>query len=226
MSFNGENPDQLVEYKKILLEKIQVGIRKEKIYPVDLDLKVMTDYTAKTIVADLRAFFWSKPVQREVLETQVPRSWWDAFKKAYFPEWLLKRFPITWEKIFTKVETIYVYPQMDVVYPGATMEMVTWEGYKGSVSDFDSTEKDRLWKENELLIFKLQAAENAAKYWQGEAQKLANFSGFYEGLNIVEAEDPEPGLVSSSAVEYWKNRALLADDYLADVDHEKEKENK
>lgn len=39
-----------------------------------------------------------------------PKTWWDAFKHAHFPAWLIRLFPIAYEKIH--VRNIYhLYPQ-------------------------------------------------------------------------------------------------------------------
>ena len=48
---------------------------------------------------------------------QVPKSWWQHFKKDCFPEWLKRRFPVRWtlrEKVIP-YEILAAYPQANIV---------------------------------------------------------------------------------------------------------------
>jgi hypothetical protein len=39
-----------------------------------------------------------------------PSDWWEAFKKRFFPKWLLKKYPV----VYHEEKTVYVCPHIDV----------------------------------------------------------------------------------------------------------------
>lgn len=37
--------------------------------------------------------------ERIQVHARWPETWWDAFKERWFPQWLLRRFPVSWSEI-------------------------------------------------------------------------------------------------------------------------------
>ncbi len=68
-------------------------------------------------VLSLVAYMAASTVHRGVTASErVPVSWWDAFKAAWFPEWLLCRFPARTRAIETRVEFVHVCPHLPPFY--------------------------------------------------------------------------------------------------------------
>lgn len=64
---------------------------------------------------------------------RAPKTWFQHFKAAYFPAWLLRRFPIQWheEKQHVIVNVGAVYPQFPEAYPRNLGE-IRFSYYKNS----------------------------------------------------------------------------------------------
>jgi hypothetical protein len=61
--------------------------------------------------------------QLDKVEIRYPSDWWQAFKQRWFPEWLLKRYPVIEEiKI---VDILALYP--DINLPGHRGIINVWE---------------------------------------------------------------------------------------------------
>lgn len=64
-------------------------------------------YKAATrqLVKELRIAVW-----KEALPTQTfsyPANWWQAVKERWFPDWLLRRFPVVYNKITCTLDRLY-----------------------------------------------------------------------------------------------------------------------
>ena len=50
--------------------------------------------------------------QVESKSVRYPADWWEAFKNHWFPEWMLKRWPVRWNT--EKLEAWEVYPKLSL----------------------------------------------------------------------------------------------------------------
>jgi len=44
--------------------------------------------------------------------TKRPLDWWQYFKERWFPQWLIRKYPLDWEYILTKHTTLNVCPHI------------------------------------------------------------------------------------------------------------------
>lgn len=103
------NNDKLFE--EILLEKFEIGVSKEigkaslllnsEIYIEDLSRNL-----GRSIVVQLRGFLWSEKLKSSFV--RYPSDWWEHFKQRWFPNFLLKKYPVK--------ETVHEF-SASIVYP-------------------------------------------------------------------------------------------------------------
>lgn len=88
-------------------------------------LKTMTLSTRLGIFDELVTELVAEVLAEEVdnrskeVSFEVPATWWDHFKRDYFPDWLLYKFPIK-QKTLSKTVTfrrLATYPKLPHVYP-------------------------------------------------------------------------------------------------------------
>ena len=58
-------------------------------YPQRLELEGYDDYLRDYFIRQLSWHLWGKKIET----ITYPRTWWDAFKNYWFPKWLRKRYP-------------------------------------------------------------------------------------------------------------------------------------
>lgn len=56
----------------------------------------------------LEHFVYSKTL--DVIEVKYPASWWQHFKQAFFPQWLLRYFPV--KETVVKYDVAALYPDI------------------------------------------------------------------------------------------------------------------
>jgi len=63
------------------------------------------DYITNQLQYKLTTFIPAEDMKHEthVVSVDYPKTWWDAFKLAYFPQWLLNRYPVDFT---TKEESV------------------------------------------------------------------------------------------------------------------------
>jgi hypothetical protein len=95
------------DFETATLEKLQFGIQKEVSRQI-LDptnqtrIKAYISDISNNIVVQVRTFVWAEKLDPVVITHE--KTWWDAFKKRWFPQWLLKRYPVEY-----KTHTIQFY---------------------------------------------------------------------------------------------------------------------
>lgn len=65
------------------------------------------------LVYKLEAYIQGLPDHKIKIDEEFPEDWWEAFKDRWFPEWLLKRYPVKYKRIYVN-QKIYksVCPHM------------------------------------------------------------------------------------------------------------------
>ena len=112
----------------ICLEQFKVGI--QQIIPWSTLRESITLYSEQDIV--LRGMVLS--IQAYVLAEEVdcrhrdvsfvfkfPSTWWQHFKQSYYPEWLLRKFPVRYSESIGKKRVIFrrlaTYPKANIAIP-------------------------------------------------------------------------------------------------------------
>jgi hypothetical protein len=107
---------------RMILKQLKVGVQ----LPISrtllegCDVRV-GDYLASSLADELCLRLTAKPYGQEdvrISHHEVPETWWDAFKLAYFPEWLLLRFPAKFTRLLETKYTYYVCPHAELPYSG------------------------------------------------------------------------------------------------------------
>lgn len=66
---------------------------------------------------------------QEHFQLKYPRTWWDAVKARWFPKWLLRKFPIKYNAVWTT----HVFPEMAVPKQGkefVTLKVIPYEAFE------------------------------------------------------------------------------------------------
>jgi hypothetical protein len=85
-------------------------------------LEVVVKDCAERMGKDIVAFVDMPSEQLQVVEDYAtfytPKTWFQHFKKTYFNDWLLKKFPVQWheEKMRVEIKISAVYPQLPQVF--------------------------------------------------------------------------------------------------------------
>jgi hypothetical protein len=72
-------------------------------------------------------------------EVRYPKTWWDAFKRAYFPNWLLKHMPVTMTLV--TLDAKLIYPDLYLEEHNRHMIIL-----KSEPKDYLYPEEEQLWK--------------------------------------------------------------------------------
>jgi len=88
--------------RQIDLERVTIG-RSEAISRreiANMTVEVVDDFVHYQLVARFKAQCWAEGFDkgREWVEFESPATWWEHFKLAYVPAWLLKRWPVRMKK--------------------------------------------------------------------------------------------------------------------------------
>ena len=89
-------------YWQVELEALQ--FRVDYLAPIleDISCKIKLDDILREKIFELRRKVWAECLQTEsktvTHEFFSPRTWWQHFKKEKFPKWLLKKYPVDFEK--------------------------------------------------------------------------------------------------------------------------------
>jgi hypothetical protein len=93
------NPDRM--FREIVAEKIQLAsqicISGECLRDARLDL--LADHAANQLVLRLSAYVVGLPTERISVHRQWPADWVQAFKERWFPAFLLRRWPVRYERL-------------------------------------------------------------------------------------------------------------------------------
>ena len=68
-------------------------------------LNVYLDYVFDMLEFELNGFIWGQKTEPQ--EIIYPRDWWQAFKARWFPEWLLKKYPVVFIEHVISFNVLY-----------------------------------------------------------------------------------------------------------------------
>ena len=105
-------------YKNVTLEKLTFGM---EIYIAVEEMQRFPEHIGYRI----RGYVWSQDAGRKE-HFQYPADWWQAFKERWFPEWLLKKYPVRYtHKEFLVKAT---YPDLVVQNHNPVLRLIetTW----------------------------------------------------------------------------------------------------
>jgi hypothetical protein len=108
-----------------VLDKIsfEIGIRA---HLMDMELEEREDYIADQFLYELRFFLWGK--ERVEQTVTYPITWVDAIKSRFFPKWLLRRYPASFNTIPVKI--IRVCPHLIEDRKERHLEWAQWKERK------------------------------------------------------------------------------------------------
>ncbi len=94
----GRVPVNSSPVKQISLQELAFRLREAVPDHYPTQISYITGDFLKCLYLELREDIWAEKLQdteKEVkFEFSYPAGWWQYFKQDYFPEWLLKRFPV------------------------------------------------------------------------------------------------------------------------------------
>ena len=94
-----------VEARKLETVRYKLAARLSEAELHNFDVSVIVDRLAEQIEFRVQhELYAEKHPQRRII---YPRDWWQAFKKRWFPGWLLKRFPVVYTEYVISVATLY-----------------------------------------------------------------------------------------------------------------------
>lgn len=105
------NENAVINVKQVILEALEYRFCKEisDYYPTEINIREDFTDLGKSMYLELRQYIWAEKLQetKQKVEFTVryPSTWWQHFKQANFPRWLLKKYPVK-EKTVYKSETI------------------------------------------------------------------------------------------------------------------------
>jgi hypothetical protein len=109
------NPD-MSDLQRLTLEKLQVRAqaRISRAILDDMKVEILSDLLADQLSMSLRTFMWGNQISCETKERPIPATWWDAFKEAYFPEWLERRFFVRYDTTTIETKFMHVCPHLNI----------------------------------------------------------------------------------------------------------------
>ena len=100
---------------ELALEKIRVGLSMH-VSPAVLDeavFELRPDIISGMVEARFEMWLWSNKIHSETRSEDVALTWWDAFKEAYFPRFLKRRFPPRTRQVFIETKFFHVCPHLN-----------------------------------------------------------------------------------------------------------------
>jgi len=97
-----------IDYEQMGLKHVEYRFKKY----FSEHLSVLPDATVKTIMGDM-ADKWAVELvtrfvgQRKNIVVKYPENWWQSLKESVFPDFLLKRFPVKYEKEEVVIDKVF-----------------------------------------------------------------------------------------------------------------------
>lgn len=91
--------------EEIVLEKICFDLDYALPEFTDMSVKAEADDAIKQIILRFKAYMYAE--QHKHIEIKYPEDWWQAFKHRWYPDWLLKRYPIRYKEHIIDVKAFY-----------------------------------------------------------------------------------------------------------------------
>lgn len=108
-----ENDTAEVPYKEIILERLTYAAQTHLSERFAIEPKVSVDYLRpefRGMTATIRQDILCHKL--ETVKVKYPRDWWQSFKERWFPEWMLEKCPIEYER--KKLEARVLLPKIDI----------------------------------------------------------------------------------------------------------------
>jgi len=116
-----------IQLKKIILDvtpyhsSFVVPIRNIDHFDVDYDAQI------QSVICAFTKYFAERQMDTFSLKVDYPSSWWQAFKKQYFPRFLLNRFPVKMAIVEKRYEVKRIYPTIAVLEAKPHIDIVVEE---------------------------------------------------------------------------------------------------
>lgn len=108
--------DDLVIHS-IELEKWEIGLQEYISEDAFLDPSITLEREARVLKMKLRDFVWSEPQRKHEIFAAYPDTWWQHFKRDYFPEWALRRWPVRYRRETATFDIRVIYPDLKISVP-------------------------------------------------------------------------------------------------------------
>ena len=67
------------------------------------------------MLMNMSSYILGMPKERIEVDKKWPATWWDAFKERWFPQWMLRRWPVEYERIYIDQQIFHaVCPHLNV----------------------------------------------------------------------------------------------------------------
>ncbi len=96
-------------------ESLRIAVRHEiddlALHAGVIDLRSWISEATRKTIYEFSMTLKGREVERTIEETtHVPLTWWDHFKKRWFPNWMLKRWPVQTRAINTVIRRVHCAP--------------------------------------------------------------------------------------------------------------------
>lgn len=98
----------MFNFREIELERLQIACA--AIMP-NSGIRIESDpneLLGRKMIYAIQSFWGQRVVDRH---ERWPASWWDAVKERWYPEWLLRRFPVRWNHFDFVVAKVLTEPK-------------------------------------------------------------------------------------------------------------------
>ncbi len=103
--------ETITAFRKSLRKRIIVS--DELLVCSDIDMEVRCDVITEQMCVDLILLLRGCKVNEQIVEERmIPKTWYDAFKKRWFPKWLRRYSPVTEERLVLRSEHWHVCPHI------------------------------------------------------------------------------------------------------------------
>lgn len=102
------------EIERVTLEKVKINARAvtNLEFLEEQGVDVVCQLNADMLTNTLRAFVWGNTIHTATEDYHHPATWWDGFKQAIFPHWLLRRFSVRQTTITIRTEFKHICPHL------------------------------------------------------------------------------------------------------------------
>jgi hypothetical protein len=103
---------------EVELERIKIGLVEKLSYTAlhDLSVSVNDDFFTNLVSVQIKGYIWGERGKSETIK--YPKNWREAFKERWFPQWLLKRYPVIYR--VHEINTTTLYPNFKISVPDQT----------------------------------------------------------------------------------------------------------
>ena len=84
-------------------EQIRVGLSERipihELLGVKEEVQVYEDELLRSVVLRMQSYLHASPKDRVSIHRKWPKTWWDAVKERFAPNWFLRRWPVDYHRI-------------------------------------------------------------------------------------------------------------------------------